>query len=311
MAVGIGAGGLVGIAFEVTAGTYVAPTKFFPIRNETLTAQHAKMQLREIRGVADVTAMVKGDAQVGGDLTMAVRPDVLPYFLHASRGAVVKSGAGPYTYEHTPGHGALPTTARTLSITIVRSGVVFAYAGCVVGVSEYSLDEGLYVVRHAVVGRTEASQPTPTPTFANQAVFGKGMYVVQIPTATPVCDVDTFTLTIDDGAVAEFRLCGDEYAEFIRFGERSVGLSLGRDFDGRTDYDNFKAATAQSITLKASNGASADVAHLIPVAIKDTYELGLSGQGDLVRAQIQYVGIYDATVTSSMRTTVITTENIT
>ena len=36
MAVGIGAGGYVGIAFETTYGTYVPPTKYFPIKSENL-----------------------------------------------------------------------------------------------------------------------------------------------------------------------------------------------------------------------------------------------------------------------------------
>jgi hypothetical protein len=36
MALDIGASGEVGLAFEATVGTYVAPTKFIPVRNESL-----------------------------------------------------------------------------------------------------------------------------------------------------------------------------------------------------------------------------------------------------------------------------------
>jgi len=308
---GIGATGFVGIAFEAVAGTYTAPTKYVPIKSESLQYNAAKYQRRDIRGIADVLGTVRGDENPAGDLMACVYPTVLPYFLYASRGAVVKTGTGPWTYTWTPGHGAMPTTGRTLSITVVRNGIVFGYVGCVVGVSEYSLDNGILQVRHGIVGRNEAVQSLPTATWPTDVPFGKGMYDVEIPTGTDVCDVDTFTLTIDDSASAEFRLCGDTGAEFIRFGERSVSLNVGRDFDSRTDYDGFKAITAQAIKIQASNGASADVKFDLPVAIKDTYELGLNGQGDLVRANISYIGTYDATTGAAGKITVIANENIT
>jgi hypothetical protein len=33
----------------------------------------------------------------------------------------------------------------------------------------------------------------------------------------------------------------------------------------------------------------------MPAAIKDTYEVGLSGQGDLIRASVAYNGVLDST----------------
>ena len=308
---GIGASGLVGIAFEVTAGTYVAPTKYVPIRSESLKFNQEFFDRRDIRGVADIVGLVKSNGAVDGDLEMFVLPDALPYFLHASRGAVVKSGAGPWTYVWTPGHGALPTTGRTLSITVVRAGIVFGYTGCVVGASQYSLDTGVLIVRHSIVGRNESDQSVPSPTWATTVPFGMGMYTVELPLSTVVCDTDQFTLNIDDNAQPEFRLCGDTGAEFVRFGERNVEANVQRDFVSKADYATFRALTQQSLRVKVSNGAQADVQFDIPAAVKDSYEVGLSGQGDLVRATVNYRGIYDATATAGAKITVINNENIT
>jgi hypothetical protein len=310
MAVGIGAQGVVGLAFEVTPGTYVAPTKFVPILSESLNSVQSNYERRDIRQVADSLGLVGGDRHIAGDINCCVYPTCEPYFLHASRGAVVKSGTGPWTYVHTPGHTAAFTTGRSLSITVVRNGIVHGYTGCVVGVREYSQDNKKLTVRYGIVGLGEAVAASPTAVWPTDVPFGAGMYDLEIPTATDVFDIDAFTLTIDDGLVPEFRLYNSRDARFVRFGERKTTLSLARDYENRTDLDAFKLLTAQAIRLKASNGASADWLVELPVTIKDTYELGLSGQGDLVRASITYTGHYDATVTASARTTIVANENI-
>lgn len=308
---GIGASGIVGIAFEATAGVYTAPTKYCPIRTENLKFDQTFHKRRDIRGVADVVGLVKSDGSVMGDIEMYVLPDCLPYFLHASRGVVVKTGTTPKTYTWTPGHGALPTTARTLSITVVRAGIVFGYTGCIVGASQYSLDGNVLIVRHTIVGRNESDQSVPTPTWPTSVPFGAGMFTVEIPVSSVVCDTDQFSLNIDDHATPEFRLCGDTGAEFVRFGERDVEANVQRDFTSKTDYTSFRNLTSQALKFKVSNGANADVQFDIPAAVKDSYEVGLSGQGDLVRATVNYVGVYDPTVTAGAKITVITTEDIT
>jgi hypothetical protein len=83
-----------------------------------------------------------------------------------------------------------------------------------------------------------------------------------------------------------------------------------RDFESRVDYDAFRALTASSVTLKVDQGTP-EVTFVIPATIKDSYEIGLSGQGDLVRGNVSYVGIYDPTATAGATITVTgTTENI-
>jgi len=316
MPVDIMATGFAGIAFETTAGTYVAPTKFFPIISESLAYTQDQNWRRPIRGLADILGVVGGPSHVEGDIEMEFLSDVAPYFLYASRNTVVKTGTAPYTYTTTPIHGALPTASAagkpTLSITIVRDGAAFGYTGCVVSSQVYTTDNGVLKVTYTIQGRDEATQSVPTPTFSTETPFGHGLYTVSNPTGTPVLDVDTFSLQIEDNASGETRLSSTRAPQFVRFGERSVQLTMSRDFVDRTEYDTFKAYTSRSVTILASKAASNQVTFKVAGAIKDAYAIsGLATQGDLVRADITYQGVYD-TATSKAYEIIVTTptENI-
>jgi hypothetical protein len=312
MPVDIQATGFVGIAFETTAGTYVAPTKFFPIRSESMAFTQDNQERRVIRGIADRLGMVAGPAAVEGDLEMEILHDVLPYLLYASRNTVVKTGAGPYTYTTTPLHGALPVTQRTVSVTVVKDGVAFAYTGCVVGSMSMTVDAGVLVGTFSLRGRDEASATVPAaPVFSSSEPFGHGAYTIGNPTGTTVFDVDTFTLNIEDNATSENRLSNTRGAQFVRFGERSVSLAMTRDFQDRTEYETWKLLTARSVTVAAASGANSVTAR-VHRGIKSAYNTGgLGTQGDLVRAEITYEGMYDAASSKAYEFIVVTTENIT
>ncbi len=307
--VGIGAAGVIGIAFEDTPGTYVAPTKFFPIRSETLQFTQETGQRRLLRGTADLTGVYAGNSMVGGDIVMEVYEDVLPYFLYASRADVAKTGSTNFTYVATGLHSAEPVDGYTLSITIVRNGIVFGYTGCVVGKQSYSLDSGLLIVTMSMVGQDEAVQSAPTPSYTTETPYAPGQYTFNIA-GSAKCDLDTFTFEIDDAAAAEYRIC-QRAAKFVRWGERAVTASLTRDFLDRTDYDAFKAQTAQALELIASHGSNNQVQLKLPTTVKESYEVGLAGQTDLVRANISYLGTYDTVTSTAYKITVKTQEDIT
>jgi hypothetical protein len=288
MAYGVGAGGIMGIALEAVSGTYVAPIKYVPFNSESLNYVQDTNFRRAIRNSPDVTFAVPGNAHVEGDIEMDAFDDVLPHFMTASRMTVVESGSTPnFIYTGTP--NALATPAKTLSITIVRNGIVYGYTGCVVGSFTFGIDEGTLTYNASIVGADEAVQSAPTPTWPTTTPFGAGQYDIQIPTASTVTDVDTFEFQVEDNAEPQFRLkTPGRGANFVKFGEREVTLSLEKDFQTRVEYDAFKAMTSQSITLTATKGVNNNVAITIPVALKDTYEVNLDGQGDLVRASIEY-----------------------
>lgn len=313
MAYGIGGGGFVGIAVEVTPGTYVAPTVFIPILSESLTRPQATVWRRPIRQNVDVLGGVPGNVHVTGDITMEAFSDKSVYFHLASRAGVVKTGTvSPWTYTFTPTAAAVAT--KTLSITVVRSGEVFGYTGCVVAGFNYTVEEGQLKATYNIIGSDEASQSLPSPAWTGGQTqpFGAGEYTIEIPTATQVFDADTFTFTVNDNAEPQFRLKNTgRGAQFMKFGERAVTLTTERDFLTRTEYDAFKILTSQAIKILAAKSANESIQIEMPAAIKDSYELGLSGQGDLIRASINYQGTYDATATAAYKLIMKATVDIT
>lgn len=277
------------------AGTYTAPTKFFPFNSESLTTPQATIWRRPIRQSVDIIGAVPGNFNVEGDFNMEALEDVILYFLRAGRASVTASalGGGNFQYIWTPTTAA--TSNITLSITLVRNGVVFGYTGCATSMFKFGISDGLLTFDVGIIGRDEAVQALPVPTWPTSTPFGAGMYDIEIPTGTAILDTDTFEWSVEDNGEAQFRLKSTgRGAQFIKYGERNATLTMERDFETRADYDAFKALTAQSITLKATRTANNLIYLNTPVSIKDTYEVGLSGQGDLVRASIAYQNIINS-----------------
>lgn len=307
--VGIGAGGVVGIAVETTQGTYEAPTKFFPIRSEGLAWQQDTIWRRVIRGTADAIGAVPGNGHVEGSIDMEVLDDVLPYFLQAARGELVQSGTSPdFTYDFTPNSDAEPSD--TLSITVVRNGESFGYTGCVVSQMSFSVDNGQLVVDLSILGQEEDTQPVPTETFDDAGPFAAGMWDLQIPSGTTVEDSDDLTLDINDNGEVQNRLLGRRGAAFISYGQREVSLSLERDFKDRTQYNEFKNLTAQQIDIIVDNPDAGTITFSLTNAIINTYEVSLSGQGDLIRASTEYQGTDNAAGDGAYSITIESTEDL-
>lgn len=292
MPLGIGAGGLMGVALEAVAGTYVAPTKYVPFTSENLHVIEDHVVRRPIRESADAIGIVAGNEHTEGDIEMEALEDCLIYFLYASRTSIVKTGAVNFTYTGQGTAAAVPV--KTMSITIKRSDQIFGYTGCVVGSFKFGINNGLLTFGVSIVGRNEAVQSSPSATWPTSVPFGAGQYSIEIPTATPVTDTDTFEWTVQDNAEAKHRLKSTgRGADFINFGERDVTWTMTRDFITRADYDLFKSVTSQSITIAASKGVNNSISLLTPVSFKETYETGLSGQGDLNVANIGYRAVID------------------
>jgi hypothetical protein len=295
--VGLNAAGILGVALETTYGEYEAPTKFIPVRSETLEVNQEVIERRVIRQLAGLVGVVQGNMHVEGDVEIEVLDDAIVYFLAAARTEVVKTG-GPtdFEYSFTPGHSALPPSS--LSITVVRNDEVFGFVGCIVGTMAFSFDEGMLIANLSVVGANEAEQGTPmNVVWPDSIPFGPGNYTLELPINTVVIDTDMdMTMTIEDNATPEFRLEGDHGATFARFGERSINMSLTRDFTSRADFDGFKSVTAQSMNFKAERSGTNFIEFDFPVIVKTSYSVGLAAQGDLTRGSIEYVGVSGPTV---------------
>jgi hypothetical protein len=314
--VAIGASGVVGIAIEAVEGTYQAPTKFIPIRRESLNWVQETVWRRPIKGVADIVGAADGNGRVEGDIEMEVFTDVMPYFLRASRGELVQvtTGIAPdevHTYTFTPNHAATPPA--TLTILVERNEQVFAYLGCVVGSMEITVDEGLLVCTMSILGRDEEEQAAAVPTWDEEAIIGAGAYDIRIPANAASSDesLDTFSFTIDNGAEPQYRLNPDSSgARYISYGERAVTMTVDRDFTDRAEFAEFRALTAKAISVLATAETDRSVKIDMYAMIIDSFELELSGQGDLVRGSIQYQGIYSDADTASFEIEVKTGEDL-
>lgn len=291
-------------------GVYVPPTKFIPYLSEGLKFVQATNWRRPIRNTPGLVGASPGFSNAEGDITIEALTDTLVYFMAATRCSYTKTVAAQNTYTFTPAAVAIPT--KTLSITIVRNGVVYAYVGCTVGSFKFEVVDAVLQYTATVVSTNETVQTAPTATWPTTGPFGAGQYSLQIPTATQIFDSDGFTFESNDNGAPQFRLISaNTGAQFVSFGESMATLSITRDFFNRTEYDTFKILTAKSITLTATHTTPVEsISLLCPVAIVDTYEVNIGAQGDLVRASVAYQAAIDGTG-KHYQVVVVTAENIT
>src|SRR5262252_2647266 len=310
MPVGFGAQEIVGVAAETVVGTYLAPTHWMLLRSESFKYVQDTVWRRPLRGIADIAGPVQGNSHIEGDFEVEVTEDILPQLLRAARGTQVVAGTTPKTYTFTPSAVAIP--AKTMSISVSRAGVVFGYVGCIITSMEFSMDNGLLIAKFSILGQDEATQTALTPTYVVTPPYGSGQYSLEIPTATPVTDTDAFTLTIDDSGEAQYRIKNNRFMQFAKYGERTVVLKVSRDFVDRVEYDAFKVLTSKAIKLSATKSASASVTFEVKAAIVDTYDIGgTTGQGDLVRADVTYNGVFDSGTSTPYTIVCVTNATIT
>lgn len=296
--------GSLGFSFETALGTFVAPTKFMPIRSESLRWVEEKPYRMNIKGVADRQPPgTLGPGHVEGDIEWEVTADTLVYFLYAARMIPARSGGPTFTYTFTPFHGPKPSTGalvtnrKTLSVLVARGGVGFGYAGCSVTTLAFSYDNEVLICTASLMGLTEGEESLVAPTFdeLTELSFGPAHNSIKIPVEEAIrTDVANATLTIDDGGEVRARLDGQQAPSGIRWGEREVSVSLEHDFESMDDYDAFRNNTSQEIQFLAERDASNNqVAMNVRGTITDSYESNLGSIGDLVAASVEYHGTYD------------------
>lgn len=308
-AVGAPAGAFPNINTASNPGVYVAPTKFIPYLSESLKFTQQTNWRRPIRNTPGLVGASPGFSNAEGDLSIEALTDCIIYFLSASRCTYTKVVAAQNTYVFTPSAVAVP--ARTLSITIIRNGVVYGYVGCTVGSFKFEVNNAVLQFSPTIVSTNETVQSAPTATWPTTVPFGAGQYNLQIPTSTQIFDSDGFTFESNDNGAAQFRLISaNTGAQFVSFGESEASISITRDFFNRAEYDAFKVLTAKSITLTATHSAPVEsIALVSPTSIVDTYEVNIGGQGDLVRASVTYQCAIDGTG-KHYQITVVTAENM-
>lgn len=316
MTVEVGGAGTLGVAFEATLGTYVPPVKWIPIRSESLEKMEGKVYRTNIRGLAGRSGVIQGYTHTEGDITFEVTSDVLPYFLYAARYTPVKTGAGaPFTYTFTPAHVAKASTTtganrKTLSALVTRGGNPRGFVGLSVSQMVFTVEEGVLLCTASMFGTDEGAQSAGTPSWATSTVIGPGKVTLEIPTATPRADMDTFSLTINNNMSPANRLNGQRAAAYQNWGERETTLTCEADFDALVDIGVFNNQTIQAVTLKGIVGAGTDEVQIVLNATAyDSYAYPLASLGDVNRAAISMHAFHNTTDEHTI--TIKTSEDIT
>lgn len=308
MPAGLSGAGWVGLALETTKGTWVTPAIWVPILSESLKYTEEKYYSPQIRQQVMVSDVKQGYYHVEGDIEMEVDPAFLPYLLHCSRHTIVKSGAGPYEYKFTPSTAGSTSTAasgavqRTMSLTVARNGEFFGYAGCTLAGYSFTVDtsDGVLKFTGNVLGESETDQAGPfSPSWSAPNLFGAAAHQVYVaasatsPTfGAASTDFNGFTFSAEHGAEPQNRIIASRSAAYVSFGETTANIETELDFINRTEYDNFVAATTRAYKLESANGGATYSAGTSGVKVQvnrasyETYDLGLSGLGDLIMAGV-------------------------
>lgn len=307
---GLGGGGSVGLAFETTMGTYVPPTVFVPIISEGLEYTEEKYLSEQIRQQSIHTEAKPSYYHVEGDIEMEVDVNFLPYFLHAGRHTITKTGAtAPFVYKYVPNSAgtastaAGPATRKTLSITTVRNGEVFGYAGCALGGFQFSVDtdSGILMATMNMFGLSEASAADPTEAWIAPQLYGADAHRIYLdaagiaPAFAGAADVNhnglEFGVTFNAGA--QNRIRSDRSASYISYGITEGTLGAELDFLTRADYDFFKATNKRALRMESLVGGATLTLATHGVRLQannyffNSYSVPLEGMGDLVTADTE------------------------
>lgn len=305
MPAGIGAGGAVGLAFETTLGTWVTPSIWCPIISESLEYQETKYFSPQLRQNAIVSDVKPSYYSVSGDIVIEVDTNLLPYFMYATRHTITKTGASaPFLYKFVPNASGATSTAasgavqRTLSITVIRNGAYFGYAGCTVGQYAFTIDAGVLRCTLSIVGTSETTPgSSPVPTWVAPKLLGADAHSIFVaasgaaPTFSGISsDFNGYTFTGNHNAEAQNRIVPNRAATYVKYGETEANVNTELDFIDKTEYDLFKASATKAIKLESIGDAqpfatSTDAVKIqVNRAAYETYTLGLGGMGDLIMA---------------------------
>lgn len=250
-----------GVAEEVTVGTYVAPTRYVDFLSESLSLDVDRIESEGIRAgrrVLDAADWAPGAKTVSGDVSFNARTRDLGLWLKHAFGGVSTSGAGPYTHTFTPGD----LFGKGLTVQVGRpdaSGTVqpFSYLGCKVSSLTLSTSVGeLVEVSASLIGRDESTaQALGTAAYTASSTlwtFVHGALTIG-GTATPV---ESLELSIENGLQdSRHRLGSDVSTEQREEAKRNITLSAEVDFTNLTHYNRLASGATAAVVLAFTSGS--------------------------------------------------------
>lgn len=308
MPAGLGASGWVCIVMEETMGTYLGPgtagAVWVPILDETVAYTEEPYYSAQIREEVVDIERTQGFYHIEGDLNMEFDAQYAPYFLYCSRHDITATGGSPNEFVFSPSNaGSAFNTGgdnpKTMSITILRNGVGFGYAGCVFPRQEFTIDTGVLRMNLGVFGLSEQEPLTlASATWAAPELQGAAAHAVFTAAAgvSPSFgaaseEFNGFTATFEHNATAENRLTGERSATYVAYHKTEPTFESELDFLDRTEYDKFVASEHIAVRFESQLGGTsyadcdAGVQITFYNAVYDTYPVNLTALEDLIMAQ--------------------------
>lgn len=266
MALKSGMAAQLGVKAETTWGTFVAPTRFYPLISESLTEEIDRIESEGIiagQRVLRSEQWAAGNVDVGGDIQTELYQQGMGALLKACFGAVATTGAGPYTHTFTPGD----LTDDHLSVQVGKpdtAGTVqpFSYYGMKVTDWELSIEAGgLVALTTSLIGKQLAtSDALATASYGTGAATPFTFKHATASVAGGAANVKKLTIKGSNGLDTDRRFIGSEYrAEPLEADLREYGGTVDLEFESLTQYNRFRNANEVALVSTISAGASASL----------------------------------------------------
>ena len=266
MALKSGMAAQLGVKAETTWGTFVAPTRFYPLISESLSEEIARLESEGIiagQRVLRSEQWAAGNVDVAGDIQTELYQQGMGALLKACFGAVATTGSGPYTHTFTPGD----LTDDHLSVQIGKPDVAgtvqpFSFYGMKVPEWELSMEAGgLVTLTTSLAGKQLATSDALAP-----ASFGSGAatpFTFKHATAAiagGAANVKKLTIKGTNGLDTDRRFLGSEYrAEPLEADLRDYSGTVDLEFESLTQYNRYRNANEVALVSTISAGASASL----------------------------------------------------
>ena len=297
----------VGIAKEVTFGTFVTSSAYGEFNSEGFKLEISEILVDAINGSPSYKKRLQGQKKVTGSLEVPVMggsPFVLNLIsaITGAAGAMTTLAVGAYQYLFPFRVGA---NANSYSFSICRdtadSTATFNYTGCKVNSAEISCDNsGLLKLKVDFIGKAEAlynSVATASYVATNPLYFKNGS--IYIGNSISVATLTTFNMCSFQFAnnLVEDRVIGSQDVALLEATRADVTATLEQLWADNTMYNRFINGTPTYIKATfAGDSLTATYNNQLQIELFNAYNNGTVGNvgsaNDLLKQSLSFRSIY-------------------
>jgi len=255
-------GSYVGWSIETTKNTRAVPAKFVGLLQESMAVEPEFIEDGALyAGRRMPRSVALGTKSVGGSVRMNLQAETLGTLMRACVGGTIGTTGSSPAWTHVIAPGVLPSaTFQVVRRDVADVARVFEYTGCMVNAwtltqnagerGQLQVDVFAYDEDTSQTAATAVYDAAPTPlTFRHVAVNIGG---------TTVCP-DSFVISGTNDLSREFKSCSADAGRasiYEASSQRSITMSIPRDFPGLTEHAKLVAGTPVSVSVGWTSGAS-------------------------------------------------------